>query len=138
MSKTYTELYYHLIWSTWKREPILQREIRRDLYDYIALRSKAYGYDLHAVNGIENHVHIVIRLGPSVSVSEAVRKLKGSTSHFCNHKLKLEAGFKWQEGYGALTFGKGNLPKVVSYVDRQEERHRDGQINILFEAYGES
>ena len=136
MSKAYTELYYHLVWATWKRHPLLKPEIQDDLYRYIRHKSKEYGYHLYEVNGMENHMHIVVRLPPAVSVAEAAHNLKGSASHFCNDSLDLETPFKWQEGYGAFTFAKRDLAKIVSYVQNQKARHRDGRLNDVLENGG--
>lgn len=138
MPKAYTELYYHLVWATWKRQPFLKRENRQVLFRYVTHQCQRYGYHLHAVNGIEDHVHVVVRLDPVISVAEAVGKLKGSSSHFCNNELKLETDFKWQEGYGAFTFGKRDLPEIVAYVEAQEARHRDGDLDKDLEECGEA
>lgn len=137
MPKAYTELYYHLVWATWKRHPFLKKQARPALCRYIAHKCQAYGYHLHAVNGVEDHMHVVLRLDPFVSVSEAVRKLKGSSSRFCNSELSLGTEFKWQEGYGAFTVGKRDLPEVIACVEDQEARHRSGQLDDLFEELGE-
>ena len=138
MSKAYTELYYHLVWATWKRQPFLRKPARQALFRYIAHKCQEYGYPLNAVNGVKDHVHVVVRLDPTVAVSEAVRKLKGSSSRFCNSTLEMETEFQWQEGYGAFTFRKHDLPGIVAYVEGQEERHRSGQLDEFFEAYGEA
>ena len=133
MSKAYTELYYHLVWATWKRNPFLVQQMQQHLYRYISHKCEECGYRIYAVDGMEDHIHLAVRLGPTVCVSEALRKLKGSSSHFCNNVLDLESAFKWQVGYGALTFGKRDLPKIVEYVRNQKVRHRDGRMNDSLE-----
>jgi REP element-mobilizing transposase RayT len=138
MSKAYTELYYHLVWSTWNRKPLLEQKWRQALYPYVGRRCQAYGYHLYAVNGIEDHLHVVVRLDPAVSIAEAVGKLKGSSSHFCNRELDMETVFKWQEGYGAFTFGKRDLPEVVAYVEGQVARHQGNQLDPDLEDCGEA
>lgn len=110
MPKAFTELFYHLIWTTWKRHRFLKSDIQEDLYRYIGHKCKAYGYQAFAINGMEEHIHVVLRLPPTVTVAEAVGKLKGSSSRFLTKNFDLP--FKWQEGYGALTFGKRDLDKT--------------------------
>ncbi len=134
MSKAHTKLFFHLTWATWRRHPFVVEDVQERLYRYVVRKCEEYGYQLFAVNGMEDHLHIVIRLQPYVSVSEAVRKLKGSTSHFCNRQLGLETIFRWQQGYGALTFGKQDLKKVVAYVQRQKQHHRKDEIDLAIES----
>ena len=133
MDKAYTELYYHLVWATWNRYPFITPEIQGHLYRYLLHQCQEYAYDACAINGMEDHLHVVVRLGPTLSISEVTKKLKGSSSRFCNEELKLETPFKWQRGYGALTFGKRDLSKIVSYVQNQKERHRNNQLNSALE-----
>ena len=137
MSKAYTELYYHVVWSTWKRYPFLTTDIQESVYRYIAHKCKDYEYHCFGINGIEDHIHIVLRLDPTIAIATAVQKLKGSSSHFINHELNLESQFKWQEGYGALTFGKRNLSSVVSYVRDQKQRHAENRLDTMLENCGE-
>jgi REP element-mobilizing transposase RayT len=137
MSRAHTELHYHLVWSTWGRHPFLEEQHQESLYRHVISKCREYGYDLHAVNGGSDHMHVALRLKPTVSVSEAARKLKGSASRFCNRELHLETVFRWQGGYGALTFGTRDLPKVVAYVRAQKERHRSQRLDETLEAIGE-
>jgi putative transposase len=134
MGKAYTELYYHLVWATWKRNPAIRPEIQDDLYAYIAHKCKAYEYELYAVNGMEDHIHVVLRIDPTVPVAEAVGKLKGSASRFCNQSLDVLTTFQWQTGYAALTFGKRDLPKLVAYVQNQKVHHREAEPDNPLEA----
>jgi putative transposase len=131
MPKAYTALFYHFIWATWKRQPFLKAEIQDGLYGYIGYKCKDYGGVAYAINGMEEHIHVVVRLPATVAVADIVGKLKGSSSRFLSEKFKMP--FKWQEGYGALTFGKRDLEKLVSYVDNQKKRHQNRMLNDLLE-----
>ncbi len=133
MSKAYTELYYHVIWATWKRIRFLTADIEENVYRYIVHKCKDNRYHCFGINGIEDHIHIVLSLEPTVAIATAVQKLKGSSSHFINHELKLDTQFKWQEGYGALTFGKRNLSDLVGYVRDQKQRHAEKRLNGTLE-----
>ena len=137
MPKSYTELYYHFIWATKNREPFIMPGFEDRLYRYIVSRCSEYGYKCFKVNGIENHVHAVLRLPPTVSVAEAMQRLKGSSSHFVNNEIIPEFRFVWQTGYGALTFARRDLKAVVNYVAAQKDRHRDNNLNPLLESCGE-
>lgn len=134
MAKAYTELYYHLVWATWKRNPVIRPEIQNDLYAYVGHKCKMCGYELHAVNGMEDHIHVVLRIDPTVAVADAVGRVKGSASHFCNQALVFESPFQWQTGYSAFAFSKRNLPQIVAYVRNQKIRHRDVDLDQSLEA----
>lgn len=75
------------------------------------------------MGGIEDHLHIAAAIPPSIAVSDFVRQLKGSSSHFVNNKLSLE--FKWQNEFGVVSFGQKNLAMVVNYVKSQRQHHSD-------------
>lgn len=128
MSKNYVELYYHFVWSTWRRSPFMVEEVQQPLYRYLMSVSCTHLFKLFAVNGIEDHIHVVASIPPKISISQAVKLLKGSSAHFCNHVLSLDFVFKWQRGYAALTFGKSALPNVVSYVQNQKRHHANNHL----------
>ena len=127
MSKTWTKLYYHLVWSTSRRKPVIHANVEDRLYRYVGSRGPAYGYRIFAVNGTEDHMHVVASWGTTVSVSAALQKLKGSSVHFIRNELRSPA-FKWQQGYGAFTFAERDLDKIVAYVKNQKAYHAKGSI----------
>ncbi|HEY0015371.1 MAG TPA: transposase [Longimicrobium sp.] len=83
--------------------------------------------EIIAIGGIEDHVHVLLRLPATVAIATLVKQLKGSSSHLANHEV-LPRGFKWQGGYSASSVSRRVLPIVRNYVLRQEEHHRDGTI----------
>src|SRR3954451_23338487 len=114
----YWRLFYHLVWSTRNREPIVGPDedvlIRRSIHltcDDLDLIS-------HALGTMPDHLHFVVSIPPKVSMSEAVKRLKGASANAVNHRdLEVRPGsFRWQGDYGALSFGDEALPKVVEYV----------------------
>ena len=133
MPKYYTELYYHLIWATWRRYPFMVPDIQVPIYRYSNYQCRKNDFHLYAVNGIEDHIHVVISLNPTVCISETIKQLKGTTAHFCNNRLSLDHLFKWQQGYGALTIDKRALPHVISYVKNQKQHHKNNHLHSFFE-----
>ncbi len=130
--------YAHLVWATKNREPLIQANIKGDIYAYMVRKAAELGCYVHAINGIEDHIHLVTSIPPKHSVAWVVKTLKGSSSHFVNHTLR-PAGlyFKWQRGYGYLTLGEKQCPRAVAYVKQQKERHRQQDVNIWLERYSE-
>jgi REP element-mobilizing transposase RayT len=124
----YWQLYYHLVWTTRNRAPLVTPELEPQLHGY--LRGK--GLDLegivHAVGGVQDHVHVVASIPPRVAVAAFVGKLKGASSHWVNHLAEHEGRFDWQEGYGVFSIGRRSLPAVVRYALEQHDRHRMNRL----------
>jgi REP element-mobilizing transposase RayT len=123
MSRTFTNLLTHVIFSTKNREPLIVRELRTELYAYLGgltreLKGKAYG-----INGTADHVHMMINLPPIVSISEALRFIKSNSSGWVHDKWPRKS-FAWQLGYGAFSVSKSNVSEVLKYLGNQEAHHR--------------
>jgi REP element-mobilizing transposase RayT len=122
MSRTFTNLLTHVIFSTKDREPSIRNEIRAELFAYLGgltreLKGKAYG-----INGTNDHVHLLISLPPNVSTSDALRFIKANSSGWVREKWKKT--FAWQLGYAAFSVSKSNVPQVLKYIAEQEAHHR--------------
>ena len=133
MPKYYTSLYYHLVWATWRRYPLMVPNIQESIYKYVNFLCRQNGFELYAVNGIEDHIHVVTSLKPTTCISDVVKQLKGSSAHFCNNRLCHDGVFKWQQGYGAFTIDKRTLPTVVSYVKNQKQHHANNCLHPYLE-----
>jgi putative transposase len=121
--------YYHLIWATQDRQPLITPEKESELYGYIIGKGDALGCIIHAINGTENHIHIVASIPPKLSIAEFVKQIKGSSSYHLNHcKLASNLEFSWQNGYGVLSLGGKQLDDAKAYVNNQKEHHRQGTI----------
>jgi len=126
----YWQLYYHIVWATKERLPLINSPIEERLHKYIVNKSKEFNCIVHAVNSMPNHIHLLVSIPPNMAVSEYVRKIKGSSSNFVG-KLDSNA-FYWQNGYGIFTIGKRGVPVVVNYIKNQKQHHRDNTtINDL-------
>jgi len=123
MSRTFTNLLAHLIFGTKGREPFIVPEIKPQLFSYLGgltreLKGKAYGID-----GAADHVHMLVNLPPTISVSDALRFIKSNSSGWVNDKWPRRP-FAWQPGYGAFSVSKSNVPRVLKYIGSQDEHHR--------------
>ncbi len=116
--------YYHIIWATKNRNPIITDDIKMALLNYIQTKSNAYGCLFHAIGGTADHIHVVLSIPPKISVAQLVGKLKEGSAYFVNHYLeKNKKSFEWQKSYGVLSFGAKQLPFVTEYVSNQEKHH---------------
>ena len=135
---TYTQIIYQIVFSTKYREPVLIKKDREKLFKFIWGIIKNKNCHLYRINGVEDHIHIVTNLHPSVSLSSFVRTIKVSSSLFIKEQ-KLFKGFKsWQGGYGAFTYSIKEKERLINYVKNQESHHnkksyKDEFVEILKE-----
>ena len=118
-------LYYHLVWSTHERLPLITANMEPILYGYMIGKAVHNGAIVHAIGGIETHVHVVASIPPKIAISKFVKDAKGASSHHINHgPRKFPGTFAWQRGYGVFSFGEKAMPDTVAYVRNQKEHHR--------------
>lgn len=121
---TYTQILYQIVYSTKNRSPTLVTEKRKELYKYIWGILKNKKCHLYQIGGIEDHVHIVTHLHPSVALSDLVKDIKlASTDYIKNEKLFTNFN-GWQDGYGAFTYSIDSKENLINYVKNQEEHHK--------------
>ncbi len=135
---SYWRIFYHLIWATKQREPMLDERIEAMVYGAILNKAKELGIIIHAIGGVEDHVHITATIPPKLAVAEGVRQLKGASSHYVNQQNGGEQKFSWQDGYGVLTLGERSMPDVVKYVKNQRQHHSAGTTIPVFERTDEN
>jgi REP element-mobilizing transposase RayT len=122
-------LYYHLVWATKERQPSIAPDIEPKLYSYLIGKADALGSIIHAIGGIENHIHLVASIPPSLSIADFVKNLKGSSAHYLNYSLPNSChAFGWQRGYGVFSLGGKQLTQAVDYVRNQKAHHLQGTI----------
>ena len=121
---SYTQILYQLIFSTKHRDRILTKDNREELFKYIWGVLKNKKCHLYRINGVEDHVHIVTHLHPSVSLSSLVKDIKVSSSLYIKEHNLFPGFTSWQEGYGAFTYSTKEKDRLIEYVKNQEEHHR--------------
>ncbi|GAB5409372.1 MAG: IS200/IS605 family transposase [Balneolaceae bacterium] len=121
---TYTQLLYQIVFSTKHRKSCMLKDKRDQLYKYIWGVLKNKNCHLYRINGVEDHLHILIHIPPSISISSVVKDVKVSSSMFIKEH-KLFQGFDgWQEGYGAFTYSINEKDRLIEYIKNQEEHHK--------------
>ncbi len=119
-------LYYHLIWATKERQPLILPPVETNLYNYLIGKSDNLGCIIHAINGMPDHIHVIVSIPPKISITEYVRQIKGSSSHYLNEKYQQK--FAWQGGYGVFSVGVKNLEIAINYVKKQKQHHQNKTI----------
>jgi putative transposase len=133
MPNTYTQIYIHYVFATQHRKRFLNEEIQKELYDYTAGCIKNLNCFLQCIGGIDDHIHILVGLRPTLSVSEFAQKVKANTSRFINAKGWAFGKFQWQEGFGAFSVSQSGLGKARQYIANQAEHHRRQSFSSEYE-----
>ena len=116
--------YYHLIWATESRQPLITPDRESELYGYIIGKADAIGCIVHAIGGIEDHIHLVASIPPKIAIADFVKQIKGSSAYHLNHTPSASSlAFSWQHGYGVLTLGSKQLDDAKAYVINQKAHH---------------
>jgi len=134
----YWKLYYHFIWGTKNRLPLIDSDFEPELYKVIAAKAQEMGGFVHALGGIENHVHLAVSIPPKIAPAKFIGDVKGNSSHFVNYMIEPDFEFYWQNEYGVLSFGERNLATVVGYIHNQKQHHADGTLITAMERMDES
>ena len=121
---TFTQLYVQLVFAVKNRDAVLTREIRPRVFEYISGIMSNLNHKSIIVNGTSNHVHILLGLNPSISVSDTVFKIKRSSSLFINKEKLCWGRFSWQEGYGGFTYSRSQIGGIYDYIANQELHHK--------------
>jgi putative transposase len=124
VSDSYTNLLYHIIFSTKDRKPLITPDYESRLYDYIGGIIRGVGGISLELNGTEDHVHLLAKLRPDVAVSSVLRDLKANATGWMHDVFPSLRDFSWQRGYGAFTVSQSNVQEVRHYIKRQKEHHR--------------
>ncbi len=124
MPQSYTNLIYHIVFSTKMRQPIIKNDVRPRLYDYIGGTIHKQGGISLAIGGMEDHVHILAKLKPNKAVSDILRDLKANASGWMHDVFPEVEGFSWQKGYGAFTVSASQIETIKHYILNQAEHHR--------------
>lgn len=121
---TYTQILYQVVFSTKQREQVLGKENRPELFKYVWGVLNKNNCHLYRINGVEDHLHIVTHIHPSVSLADLVKDIKIASSVLIKDKQLFKNFNGWQEGYGAFTYSIKEKYKLIEYVKNQEEHHK--------------
>jgi putative transposase len=122
MPHSYSALWAHLIWSTKNREPLLTPNLRKEVF--VAILEIAIDYEIYidCINGVEDHIHLLVRLRTDQSVADVVKTIKGNSWEY--FKNEPEKYVVWQDGFAAFSVSPDNLKRVRSYIYNQETHHQ--------------
>lgn len=124
MANTYSQIYIQIVFAVKGRQNLIAKENREELHKFITGIVTNREQKLLAIFAMPDHVHILVGMKPSISISDLVRDIKAGSSKFINDSKWINGKFNWQEGFGAFSYSKSSIDKVVKYILNQEERHK--------------
>lgn len=124
MPGTFTKLLFHVVFATKGRARMITPDIEPRLYEYLGGIVNSLNASPLRIGGYENHVHMLIRLRPSMDLSEIMRVVKSRSSRWVHESFPLHAAFRWQESYSAFTVSHSLSETVERYIAKQHEHHR--------------
>lgn len=124
MANTYTQLYFHIVFAVKGRKNLISTDWKDELYKYITGVVTNKNQKLMIINGMPDHIHLLIGTKPDCMLSDLVRDIKANSSKWINEKKFITGKFEWQTGFGAFTLGQSQIPRIVNYIKNQEEHHK--------------
>ena len=136
MPHSYSNLLSHIVFSTKDRRPFIDSALEDRLFPYLGGMLRELGCTLLIVNGVDDHIHLLAKLSPSISVAELVGKIKGNSSRWVHDSFPDQPRFGWQRGYAAFSVSKSSARAVARYIEGQKTHHlkhsfRDEFIELL-------
>lgn len=124
MANTFSQIYIQTVFAVSGRLSLITQDFKEDLHKYITGIVRNKGQKLISINGVSDHLHILIGLRPAMALAELVRDIKSDSSEWVNRRRLVRGKFAWQEGYGAFSYGHSQLDTVVRYIQNQERHHK--------------
>jgi putative transposase len=124
MSNTYHQVYIQVVFAVKYREALINNEYKSKILSVIGNLINETGCKTIIVNGTEDHVHCLLGLKPTISISDLMKVVKGKSSRFINDHQLTKSKFEWQEGYGVFSYSKSHIDAVYKYIANQEAHHK--------------
>ncbi len=123
MAGTFSQLYIQYVFAVKRRENLIRPPFETEVYKYIAGIVSGKDQKPLAVNGMPDHIHVLVGLKPAMRIADLVRDIKNNSCNFINDKGWLKQKFSWQEGYGVFSYSESNYGKVIDYIKNQKKHH---------------
>jgi putative transposase len=135
MSHTFINSLHHCVFSTKERRSLITPELQRRLFQYMGGIMRENKIKLLAAGGISDHVHLLISMPATISISKAMQLMKGGSSKWIHETFAEHRLFEWQEGYGAFSIGVGDVERTINYINNQAEHHGKMDFKTEFRAF---
>jgi putative transposase len=124
MGHTFSNHLYHIIFSTKDRCGIIEDRFRNETHRYFCGIAQSQECTILVINSVIDHVHLLAKIKPSITVSDFVGKLKANSSRWIKERFELPYGFQWQNGFSSFTVSESSVDSVKRYIENQQEHHK--------------
>ena len=135
MSDPTVYLFVHVICAVQGRQRLLAKPARKVLFAHMQKEAGEKGINVVAVNGVDDHMHLLLRLMPSQNIVQVVKSIRALSAGWLNENKLLAAEFQWEEGYFALSVSPSNVKQVKDFIEKQEEHHKTKTLDAELEAF---
>jgi len=124
MPGTFSQIYIQIVFAVQGRQNLIQPSFEEELHKYISGIITGKEQKSLAVNGMPDHVHVLVGLKPSMRISDLVRDIKNNSTNFINEPGWLKNVFSWQQGYRAFSYSESQFGRVIDYIKNQKQHHQ--------------
>lgn len=124
VANTFSQIYIQTVFAVGNRQSLLKSEFKEELHKYVTGIVRNQGQKLIVINGVADHVHLLIGLRPAMALADLVQEIKADSTNFINKNKWVRGRFSWQEGYGAFSYGHSQLDTIIRYIQNQERHHQ--------------
>ena len=135
MSNTFHQVYIQAVFAVKYREALITPECKFKILSVIGNLINETGCKTIIVNGTEDHIHCLLALKPTVSISDLMKVIKGKSSKFINDHQLTKSKFEWQEGYGVFSYSKSHIDAIFKYIANQEEHHKNQNFKDEYSSF---
>ena len=124
MGNSFASCYVHYVFATKNRRKLLNPELRERLFPYFGGIACTNNFNIIIAGGVEDHVHLLVKLNSTTTIAQAIQYLKGGSSKWIHEQFSDLKDFAWQTGYGAFTVSPDQISGLIRYIENQAEHHR--------------
>jgi len=124
MANTYTQIHIQAVFAVQNRQSLISKNWKNELYKYITGIVQNYDHKMLQINGVSDHIHLLFGMRSVQSLSDLMKQVKQDSSKWINQKKLVNGHFSWQAGYGAFSYSRSQVPRVIKYIQNQEEHHK--------------
>lgn len=124
MPNTYTQIHIHAVFAVQNRHSVIDDEWKDRLYKYMIAIIQNHEHKVLAIGGMSDHIHILFGMRPTQSLSDLMKVVKGESSKWINENHFVNGQFSWQQGFGAFSYSKSQIPAVIKYINNQQKHHQ--------------
>ena len=122
---SFIRVYVHYVFSTKNHEPFIVPELEEDLWSYMGGIARNNNMKALAINGTEDHAHVLLSLPSTITIAKAIQVVKGGSSHWVHQAFPEYHDFEWQKGYGAFSVSHFDLDRIIAYIKNQKNHHAE-------------